>query len=68
MHYFKYKNNTLFCEGTEVAEICKKFNTPFYLYSSNALIYNYKLLQKRLDGINFLIAYSVKANSNLSVL
>ena len=68
MHYFKYKNNNLFCESVEVEEICKKFNTPFYLYSSNALIYNYKLLQKRLDGINFLIAYSVKANSNLSVL
>ena len=68
MHNFKYKKNDLFCEGVKVEEICKNFNTPFYLYSSNALINNYKLLHKMLNGINFLIAYSVKANSNLSVL
>ena len=68
MHSFKYKKNNLFCEGVKVEEICKDFNTPFYLYSSKILINNYKLLHKRLNGINFLIAYSVKANSNLSVL
>ena len=68
MHSFKYKKNNLFCEGVKVEEICKNFNTPFYLYSSKTLINNYKLLQKMLNGINFLIAYSVKANSNLSVL
>ncbi len=68
MYSFKYKKNNLFCEGVKVEEICKNFNTPFYLYSSNTLINNYKLLSKMLNGINFLIAYSVKANSNLSVL
>ena len=68
MHSFKYKKNNLFCEGVKVEEICKNFNTPFYLYSSKTLINNYKLLHKMLKGINFLIAYSVKANSNLSVL
>ncbi len=68
MHSFKYKKNNLFCESVKVEEICKKFNTPFYLYSSKTLINNYKLLHKMLNGINFLIAYSVKANSNLSVL
>ena len=65
---FKYKKNKLFCEDVKVSEICKNFNTPFYLYSSKTLINNYKLLHKLLKGINFLIAYSVKANSNLSVL
>ena len=65
---FEYKRNDLFCEDVKVSEICKNFNTPFYLYSSKTLINNYKLLHKMLDGINFLIAYSVKANSNLSVL
>ncbi|MEC6996851.1 MAG: diaminopimelate decarboxylase [Pseudomonadota bacterium] len=68
MHNFKYKKNNLFCEGVKVEKICKNFNTPFYLYSSKTLINNYKLLYKMLNGINFLIAYSVKANSNLSVL
>ena len=68
MIYFKYKGNNLFCEDVKVVEICRNINTPFYLYSSNALIYNYSLLKKLLNGVNFLIAYSAKANSNLSVL
>ena len=68
MSYFIYKKNNLFCEGVKVQEICKNISTPFYLYSSSTLISNYKLLQKLLNGIDFLIAYSVKANSNLSVL
>ena len=68
MQSFKYKKNNLFCEGVKVEEICKNFNTPFYLYSTKTLINNYKLLHRMLNGINFLIAYSVKANSNLSVL
>ena len=68
MLYFKYKSNNLFCENIKVSDICKKFETPFYLYSSNALVNNYKNLDKLLKGINCLIAYSVKANSNISVL
>ncbi|MAH88828.1 MAG: diaminopimelate decarboxylase [Pelagibacterales bacterium] len=68
MLFFKYKNNNLFCENIKVSDICKKFETPFYLYSSNALVNNYNNLDKLLKGINYLIAYSVKANSNISVL
>ena len=68
MLFFKYKSNDLFCENIKVSDICKKFETPFYLYSSNALVNNYKNLDKLLKGINYLIAYSVKANSNISVL
>ena len=68
MNSFKYKKNNLFCEGVKVEEICNNFSTPFYLYSSKTLINNYKLLHEMLSGVNFIIAYSVKANSNLSVL
>ena len=68
MLFFKYKNNNLFCENIKVSDMCRQFETPFYLYSSNALVNNYNKLNKRLKGINYLIAYSVKANSNISVL
>ncbi len=68
MLFFKYKNNNLFCENIKVSDICKKFETPFYLYSSNALVNNYKNLDNLFKGIKYLIAYSVKANSNISVL
>ena len=46
MLFFKYKSNDLFCENIKVSDICKKFETPFYLYSSNALVNNYKNLDK----------------------
>lgn len=68
MKFFKYKNQHLYCEGIKVLDICSNIKTPFYLYSNNALINNYKTIKKLLKNTNTLIAYSVKANSNLSVL
>ncbi len=68
MKYFKYKQKNLFCEKTKILDICKKIETPFYLYSYNSIVNNFKNLQKALKGIKAIIAYSVKANSNLSIL
>ncbi|MAJ24126.1 MAG: diaminopimelate decarboxylase [Rickettsiales bacterium] len=68
MKFFKYKYNNFYCEGVKVKDICKNIKTPFYLYSENALRYNYKVLQSLLKNINSVIAFSVKANSNISIL
>ena len=68
MNFFKYKRYNLFCEDIEIAEVCKSIHTPFYLYSHNAIINNYKKISRLLKGTNTVIAYSVKANSNLSIL
>ncbi|MDA9559169.1 diaminopimelate decarboxylase [Alphaproteobacteria bacterium] len=68
MNFFKYKRYSLFCENIRVAEVCKSIETPFYLYSQNAIIDNYLKISKLLKGTNTVIAYSVKANSNLSIL
>ena len=68
MNFFKYKHYNLFCENIQVAEVCKSVQTPFYLYSHNSIINNYKKISKLLKGTNTIIAYSVKANSNLSIL
>ncbi len=68
MNFFKYKRYSLFCENIEVAKVCKSIETPFYLYSHNAIVNNYKKISSLLKGTNTVIAYSVKANSNLSIL
>jgi len=68
MKFFKYKNNNLFCEQVKVADLCKKHETPFYLYSYNSLINSYNNLSKLLSGSDTVIAYSVKANPNISIL
>ena len=68
MHDFKYKKNKLYCENIRVEDLAKKFSTPLYVYSYHTLIDHYLKLESAFSGINPLICYSVKANSNLSIL
>ena len=68
MKFFKYKKNNLYCENIRVTDICSKMDTPFYLYSYNSIINNFYKLERLLKGVNSIIAYSVKANSALSIL
>jgi len=68
MHEFKYKNNRLYCEGVSVETLAKKFGTPLYVYSHATLIDHYNKLKSAFKQISPLICYSVKANSNLSIL
>ena len=68
MHEFKYLGNQLYCEKTKVSALAEKFGTPLYVYSYHTLIDHYLKLKSAFSGINPLICYSVKANSNLSIL
>ena len=68
MHDFKYKKNKLYCENIKVEVLAKKFGTPLYTYSYHTLIDHYLKLKSAFSQINPLICYSVKANSNLSIL
>jgi len=68
MHRFKYKHNALFCEDVSVAEIVEHVGTPLYIYSKNTLIDHYRKIENALREIAPLICFSVKSNSNLSVL
>ena len=68
MHDFKYKKNKLYCENIKVEDLAKKFSTPLYVYSYHTLIDHYLKLKSAFAQINPLICYSVKANSNLSIL
>ena len=68
MHEFKYKNNRLYCEGVSIEALAKKFGTPLYVYSHATLLDHYRKLKTAFREISPLICYSVKANSNLSIL
>ncbi|TAN62412.1 diaminopimelate decarboxylase [bacterium] len=67
MHDFKYKNNRMFCEGVDIADIAKKVSTPFYLYSYSTLLGHYQKLVSAFRLKRPLICYSMKANSNLAL-
>jgi diaminopimelate decarboxylase len=68
MHFFKYKDRQLYCEGISIDRIAKKVGTPFYLYSYNTLVRHFTVFDKAFEGIPHLICYSAKANSNLALL
>ena len=68
MHYFAYKRNYLCCEEVPVREIIKKFGTPLYIYSAKTILAHFYKIQRAFSSIHPLICYSVKANSNLSLL
>ena len=68
MHHFKYRDNVLFCEDVPVTEIAGEIGTPFYLYSHATLKRHFQAFSTAFEGIDNLICYSAKANTNLAVL
>src|SRR5690625_1668209 len=66
--HFQYQNNTLYAEGVALTELAKKFGTPLYIYSRQALKDAWQAYQLGMEGRNVLICFGMKANSNLAVL
>ncbi len=68
MHHFHFRENTLLCEDVPVKEIAAKVGTPFYLYSHATLKRHFQVFSTAFSGIDNLICYSAKANSNQAIL
>jgi diaminopimelate decarboxylase len=68
MDQFHYKDGKLFCEGLAVADLADKYGTPLYVYSQASIVGVLKSLQTAFAELDPLVCYSVKANSNLSIL
>ena len=61
---FYYKNNRLFCEENPV----ETTHTPHYVYSTKQAVENLQKLQKHLDGIENLVAFSIKSCNNREIV
>jgi len=71
MNHFEVRDGELACEGVSLAAIAEACGTPVYVYSTATLERHYTVFRDAMAGIGRgepLIAYAVKANSNLSVL
>jgi diaminopimelate decarboxylase len=77
MNHFDYRSgptgaDELYCEDVRLADIAETVGTPVYVYSTATLRRHFSVfrdaLSAALPGRKLLIAYAVKANSNLSVL
>jgi diaminopimelate decarboxylase len=67
---FRYPKNksALHCEDVSLVRLAEKYGTPLYVYSSGQILDRYRLFSDAFAHRDHLICYSVKANSNLSVL
>lgn len=68
MDHFLYRNGILHAEDVPVPEIAATVGTPFYCYSAATLTRHYKLFDEALAGLNHLVCFAMKSNSNLAVL
>lgn len=66
--YFTYMDDILHAERVSLLAVAGEYGTPCYVYSRAALEENWRSFDDALTGLDHLICYSVKANSNLGVL
>ena len=68
MDHFLYRDGALFAEDVAISEIAAAVGTPFYVYSTAPLLRHFKAFDDALDGMDHLVCYAMKANSNQAVL
>ena len=68
MTYFTYSKDTLVAEDVEIRKIANSRVTPFYCYSKKAITDNYNNFKNSFKNTNVKICFSLKSNSNLSIL
>jgi len=68
MHNFEYRQGELYCEQVPVSQIAKQVGTPCYIYSHATLIRHIEAYDSAFKNIPHLIAFAMKANSNLAIL
>jgi diaminopimelate decarboxylase len=72
--YFREKRSVgssdrqLHAEAIPLARLAARFGTPLYVYSATAIRERYREFDQAFRGCVHTICYSIKANSNLSIL
>lgn len=68
MDHFLYRNGILHAEDVAIPDIAAAVGTPFYVYSTATLTRHFRLFDEALAGLDHLVCYAMKANSNQAVL
>lgn len=68
MDHFNYKNGELFAEDVAVTKLATQFGTPLYIYSAATITRHFTIMAEHLTGLNNLICFAVKSNSNFAVI
>jgi diaminopimelate decarboxylase len=68
MDHFLYRNGVLHAEDVPVPQIAEAVGTPFYCYSTATLTRHYRLFEEALEGLDHVICFAMKSNSNQAVI
>ena len=59
---------TMHADDVSLAMLAERYGTPLYVYSASAIRERYQEFERAFQGCEHTVCYSVKANSNLSIL
>ena len=68
MNFIRLRSNSLCIENISALKLTKKYQTPFYCYSLAQLRNNFLRFNNIFKNIKPIICFSVKSNSNLTLL
>ncbi|RUY10707.1 diaminopimelate decarboxylase [Mesorhizobium sp. M7A.F.Ca.US.005.03.2.1] len=68
MNHFDYRDGVLHAEDVAIPDIAAQVGTPFYCYSTATLTRHYRVFAQSFTGLDTLVCYAMKANSNQAVL
>ncbi len=64
----RWSGSVLHCDQVSVASLAERFGTPLYLYSASTIRERMRAFERAFRKVPHTVCYSVKANSNLSIL
>lgn len=68
MNHFDYRDGVLHAEDVAIPDIARSVGTPFYCYSTATLTRHFRVFRDAFAGLDALVCYAMKANSNQAVL
>ncbi|HZP18793.1 MAG TPA: diaminopimelate decarboxylase [Bauldia sp.] len=68
MNHFEYRDGVLYAEDVPLPSLAEAVGTPFYCYSTATLVRHFRVFREAFAGLDTLVCYALKANSNQSVV
>ncbi len=68
MHHFSYRDGVMHAEDVALTDLADAVGTPFYCYATATLVRHYRVFAGAFAGVDALVCYAMKANSNQAVL
>jgi diaminopimelate decarboxylase len=68
VNHFAYRDGVLHAEDVPLPTLAAEVGSPFYCYATATLLRHYRVFSEAFAGLDSMICYSVKANSNQAII